>query len=90
MIEQIEQILPQINRMTTVASKGYVVTAERGTKYVKLVRASGESRSVWCFIDKDGSIWKPAGWAAPAKNFPRGTIKDLMNEGFVSNNIYGF
>ena len=37
--------------------------ATKGRKYTKIV----ENGSVHCFIDDDGNIYKPAGWAKPAK-----------------------
>jgi hypothetical protein len=48
-----------------------------GGKYYKVAkRGDGpNNESVWFFVDKEeGNIWKPAGWKAPAKNFPRGNI----------------
>jgi len=50
----------------------------KGRKYVRIVRedASGTSRSVHCFVERDtGLIWKAAGWKAPARNFSRGSIR---------------
>ena len=50
----------------------------KGNKYYKIVRASG---GVWGFVQindddkfKAGDILKPAGWAAPARNFARGNV----------------
>lgn len=49
-----------------------------GSKYVRIVRASGSSSSVHCFVEKStGKIWKAASWKAPAKNFSRGSIFEL-------------
>lgn len=56
----------------------------RGKKYTRIVRTtnvkgSGEetSRSVSAFVKReDGTIWKAAGWKAPALNFPRGNVFD--------------
>tara|TARA_R110002110_G_scaffold230731_1_gene446595 strand:- start:102 stop:419 length:318 start_codon:yes stop_codon:yes gene_type:complete len=48
-----------------------------GGKYYKVAKKDGSqnNESVWFFVDKEeGNIWKPAGWKAPAKNFPRGNI----------------
>lgn len=41
----------------------------RGPKYYKVIKASleGHNRSVYCFIDNDGNIYKAASWKAPAK-----------------------
>lgn len=52
-----------------------------GSKYIKIIRNDGQ-RMVWGFIvnsesDKKfrrGDILKPAGWAAPARNQPRGNV----------------
>jgi hypothetical protein len=38
--------------------------ATKGRKYTKIVGSDG---AVHCFIDDDGNIYKPAGWAKPAK-----------------------
>ena len=54
------------------------ITYNVGSKYIKVVT----SNRVWGFIvntDNDkkfkkGDILKPAGYAAPARNFPRGNI----------------
>ncbi len=54
-----------------------------GKKYVKIVC----KRSVWGFVvnvDNDkqfrkGDILKPAGWAAPARNFARGNVFEVLH-----------
>jgi len=49
------------------------VSAEPGRKYIKLVVASGGQRSVYCFLDMEGNIYKAATWKAPAK-YIRGSV----------------
>lgn len=60
------------------------VECMHGKKYVRVVSTEslGTSRSAICFIDKEGNIWKPSSWKAPAKNFPRGNIFNLENHQF--------
>lgn len=50
-------------------------TAEVGTKYIRIVEEYRGSRSVYCFLDMDGNIYKSATWKAPAKHV-RGSIFD--------------
>jgi hypothetical protein len=52
-------------------------SAEIGRKFIKIVVANGthKSRSVYCFLDMDGNIYKAATWKAPAKHV-RGTVFD--------------
>jgi len=53
-----------------------------GSKYIKIIRNDGSQRSVWGFIVKTesdkkflrGDILMAAGWAAPARNKPRGNL----------------
>jgi hypothetical protein len=41
---------------------------EVGRKYFKIVAVHTEQRSVHAFVDRvTGDVFKPAGWAAPAK-----------------------
>ena len=56
-----------------------------GSRYWKIVstNGAGTSRSVCGFIAKagdkkfrEGDMLKPAGWAAPARNFARGNVLD--------------
>jgi len=48
---------------------------EEGSKYVKVVSVSWNSRSVHSFVEKaTGDIWKAASWKAPARNFVRGNV----------------
>jgi hypothetical protein len=70
--------LTEINeRMIAEFNEG--ITYKVNTKYIKVFTEGG---SVWGFVvntDNDkkfkkGDILKAAGWAAPARNFPRGNI----------------
>jgi hypothetical protein len=55
-----------------------------GSKYLKVVGNSGmgSSETVYMFVVKSdtdkkfrkGDLLKPAGWASPARNFPRGNV----------------
>ena len=50
------------------------VTVMQGRKYLRVVTNNGNSRSVYCFINREtGDILKAAGWASPAKG-KRGSI----------------
>ena len=73
-------------RRTT--ESGVTVTAEPGSKYIRIVVARYSSRSSACFVRKsDGAVLKCAGWKAPfiAKGGPnapmtiRGSIFDIPN-----------
>ena len=70
--------LDAINK-TMIAEFNEKITYKTGSKYIKVFSEGG---SVWGFVvntDNDkkfkkGDILKAAGWAAPARNFPRGNI----------------
>ncbi len=51
------------------------ITLERGKKYIRVVTAEGSSRSVYCFLDFQGNIYKSESWKKPAKHV-RGSIFD--------------
>ncbi len=54
------------------------IRIERGKRYIRIVQYSG---SAYGFIDMaDGSLWKPASWKGPKKNFSRGSIFDVEQE----------
>lgn len=60
----------------------------RGKRYVQVLstekRSGGESNGhIWCFIDQNGDILKPASWRAPAKH-ARGSIYDPNSWGQFS------
>lgn len=53
------------------------VIAGRGRKYDRVVRifGNGLSGGAFCFVEKNvGTIWKPASYKGPEKNFPRGSV----------------
>ena len=57
------------------------LTYSKGSKYIKVFAKSGGVKAFIVNTDKDkkfkkGDILKPAGWAAPARNFARGNILD--------------
>ena len=54
-----------------------------GSRYFKIISDKRGSRSVCGFVTKagdkkfrEGDMLKPAGWAAPARNFARGNVLD--------------
>ena len=70
-------------KMTEEYCNGLEVT--EGRRYWKIIstNGAGTSRSVSGFIVKagdkkfrEGDMLKPAGWAAPARNFARGNVLD--------------
>ena len=57
------------------------LTESYGSKYIKIYKKDGGVKAFIVNTDKDkkfkkGDILKPAGWAAPARNFARGNILD--------------
>ena len=48
---------------------------ERGKKFIRVVVTNYGQRSVHCFLDNEGNIYKAAGWKAPAKGI-RGNINN--------------
>ena len=46
-----------------------VLSFVKGRKYFKLIKVDqrNSQRSVFCFIDKDGAVYKAASWQSPAK-----------------------
>ena len=69
------------NEMIENYCNGLEVT--EGSRYWKIISDKRGSRSVCGFICKagdkkfrEGDMLKPAGWAAPARNFARGNVLD--------------
>lgn len=53
-----------------------ILVAEIGTKYIRLVskrNADEKHGSAYAFLDRDGNIYKAAGWKGPAKGI-RGSV----------------
>ena len=60
----------------------YVFGVEYGKKYARIWHADRTQdgsepkyKSVFCFVDENGNIYKPAGWKAPAKGI-RATLEN--------------
>lgn len=76
-------IVENFNQCAIAHNNGYgvgktTVQFEEGKKYIRVIRNDGVQRSAHSFVSKeDGSIWKAAGWKAPAKNKARGNIDNL-------------
>jgi hypothetical protein len=58
--------------------KAYIRIARR--EYKKGTKVVNTSSAVAFVKVDDGSIWKPASWKAPAKNFSRGNVYDLPTQ----------
>ncbi len=63
-----------------------------GKKYVRIQHHSfvnGKAcsgHSAHCFVKiDDGTLWKPAGYKGPAKNFPRGSVFDPPRTRYAGN-----
>jgi len=61
------------------------LTYHLGKKYFKLI----QDNSVFCFIDKDGNVYKSASWKAPAKGI-RFHIDQLLEHPQLCDMFGGF
>ena len=81
-VEEFNRAMEIREEMTEEYCKGLEVT--EGSRYWKIISNDrGGGRSVKGFIAKagdkkfrEGDMLKPAGWAAPARNFARGNVLD--------------
>ena len=81
-VEEFNRAIEIREEMTEEYCKGLEVT--EGSRYWKIISNDrGGGRSVKGFIAKagdkkfrEGDMLKPAGWAAPARNFARGNVLD--------------
>ena len=79
-VEEFNRAIEIREEMTEEYCKGLEVT--EGSRYWKIISNDrGGGRSVKGFIAKagdkkflEGDLLKPAGWAAPARNFARGNV----------------
>lgn len=64
----------------------YEYSVAPGNKYDKIVQTyKGTSRGVHAFVDGEGNVYKPAGWAAPAKGIRYYTVESAL----VNSDPYG-
>ena len=70
-VVDLDEMLAYLNHVNSSA----VLDAQPGSKYIKIVDTKYGSRSVYCFLDYQGNIYKSASWKAPAKHI-RGTVFD--------------
>lgn len=65
--------------LPTLFDRGWIpqIKLQPGVKYIRVVSEDQPSkgRSVYCFLDKQGNIYKAESWAKPAKHV-RGSIFD--------------
>ena len=81
-VEEFNRAIEIREEMTEEYCKGLEVT--EGSRYWKIISNDrGGGRSVKGFVVKagdkkfrEGDLLKPAGWAAPARNFARGNVLD--------------
>lgn len=66
----------EANKVPSLGANTY--TAQIGSKNIKIVECylgNPNDRRVYCFLDREGNIFKAASWKAPAKH-KRGSIFD--------------
>ena len=70
---------PTAAKMNAEYAENFTITY--GKKYIKITEKGGGVKAFVVGVDNDkkfkkGDILKPAGWAAPARNFARGNVLD--------------
>ena len=82
-VEKFNRDMTIRNEMIEGYNSGLMVEENRRYWKITATNGSGTSRSVSGFIVKsgdkkfrEGDMLKPAGWAAPARNFARGNVLD--------------
>jgi hypothetical protein len=80
MMTLIMDYLDKLNLASSAAgSNYYTFFAEFGRKYTKIIYVGQNGlygRGVHAFVDRDGNVYKPASWKAPAKHI-RFNLRDL-------------
>lgn len=68
-IEYANQIADLLNRKFAQDNYYRWGVNTSGKKYIRVYHESvkGHSRSVYCFVDANGNVYKSAGWKSPAK-----------------------
>ncbi len=93
-----ENIIPQVDALVALANETIKTEFQGdyaysvGRAYIKVYdtdKKDNKARSVWCFINQAGQILKPASWKAPAKNFARGNLTDVLADGDIKGWRYG-
>ncbi len=85
----IQQFIDALNQKFSTTGYRFAVERElkpaipgvRSQRYARIVQTDGPAhRSVYCFVDAEGNIYKAAGWKSPAKGV-RSTLAtvDLNN-----------
>jgi hypothetical protein len=89
-------IIKTVNDFVAALNKAFEGTAysfefTAGAKYFRVIAVSHGSRSAYCFVDKEGNIYKTASWAAPAKGvrmtfekITQAHIDDIAKMGYAS------
>jgi hypothetical protein len=73
----LKEVLKFLNKkINEDRSAKYNLSAELGTRYIRIVEEIDSYRSVYCFFDYDGNVLKAASWKTPAKGV-RGTVFDV-------------
>ena len=82
MIKDYGAFMPTDSEIKINMNEEYVdgLTFKRGSKYIKVISRDSVSSFIVATENdkkfKKGDILKPAGWAAPARNAPRGNVLD--------------
>ena len=67
-----------------------VMSFTKGKVYYKIWREYSESKSIYCFVDMYGNIWKASSYKAPAKNFIRGHIEEVTENGITAQHRFSY
>ncbi len=64
----LQQFIDALNQKFSTTGYRFAVENPMSVKYTRIVQTDGPAhRSVFCFVDAAGAIYKPAGWKGPAK-----------------------
>ena len=75
----VTEFVAALNAKFDNGSQPVSFTVEPGRKFDNVVADTGQ-RSVYCFVDREGNVYKAAGWKVPAKGI-RSKLETLDMEG---------
>jgi len=90
----IEAFVARVQKDADKFNEGHPFPTEysfsKGKVYYKIWRTYGGSKCIYCFVDMSGNIWKAAGYKAPAKNFIRGHIDNVIENGIPDHQKFSY